>query len=295
MTKPTIAIISAGVMGAGVAAAYTHAGYKVTTMLTGRSQETITRAQQAQMQARPDLKNLLSDCDVFLSIVPPALATELATQVAAEAKAANRTFSFVECNAISPDHSNSIGTLFGNNKIKFVDAGIIGGPPRVNVNNPYLPSLYVSGANCTLLNQTDGAAFRIKQLGNEHGRASGIKMSYAAITKGLNSLLAGAFLTAENLGLLDELMAELKSSQNELFTRATDNIQCLPADAGRWAPEMREIAQTFESVGVPNGFHLAAAEMMQILNASPFGKETRKTRDTSRTAKQTIQGLTPHK
>uniref|UniRef100_A0A2A4Z0Y5 6-phosphogluconate dehydrogenase n=1 Tax=OCS116 cluster bacterium TaxID=2030921 RepID=A0A2A4Z0Y5_9PROT len=295
MTKPNIAIISAGEMGASVAAAYTHAGYTITTILADRSPETLSRAHQAQMQDRPNLKSLLTDCDIFLSIVPPALATELATQVAAQAKASNVAFSFVECNAISPDHSNAIASLFSDTNVKFIDAGIIGGPPRVAVNQPYLPCLYVSGATCPQLNQTDGVAFRIKQLGDEIGRASGMKMSYAAITKGINSLLAGAFLTAENLGLLDELIAELSESQNELFTRATSNIQRLPADAGRWAPEMREIAQTFQSVGVPNGFHLAAAEMMQILDASPFGNETRKTRDTSRSAKQTIQGLTPHK
>ncbi|MBL1421908.1 MAG: NAD(P)-dependent oxidoreductase [Alphaproteobacteria bacterium] len=295
MTKPTISIISAGVMGAGVAAAYTNAGYEITTILTGRSPETLERAKQAQMQDCPNLESLLSDCQIFLSIVPPALATELATQVAEQAKASHLKFTYVECNAISPDHTREIAELFNDSDVKFVDAGIIGGPPLVNRNKPYLPCLYVSGADCQQLNQTAGAAFQIKQLGDEVGRASGMKMSYAAITKGINSLLAGALLTADNLGLLDELLAELESSQNETFIRATTNIQRLPADAGRWAPEMREIAQTFESVGVPNGFHLAAADMMQILDASPFGNETRQTRDTNRTAKQTIQGLIPRK
>lgn len=290
MQKPIFAISAAGEMGAGVAATLTNADYIVTIIMSGRSEESQTRAKNAKIQARADLQAQLKDCDVYLSILPPAFALSLAKQVAQTAKDNDLSFTFVECNAISPQHTQQIAALFKDSNVKFVDAGIIGGPPKIG---GYKPVLYISGDVCDALNATDGSAYSIKHLGNEIGRASGMKMVYASITKGVNALLAGAFFTANNLGLLDELMAELKSSQTEMFNRATQNIQRLPADAGRWAPEMREISQTFEAAGAPKGFHQGAEQMMQILNNSPYGTETRKTRDTSRSAAKTIKSLKP--
>lgn len=290
MSKPIIAILATGEMGAGVGAALTRAGFTVTTITQGRSAESVQRAAEANMQPRADLPALLADCDIFMSIVPPALALETGAQVANEAKTQGLNFTFVECNAISPDHTIEIAKLFSDSQINFIDAGIIGGPPN---QQGYKPVLYISGATSEQLNQTDGSAYKINNLGGEIGRASGMKMTYASITKGVNALLAGAFLTAENLGLLDELMAELKTSQTEMYTRATNNIQRLPADAGRWAPEMREISQTFESAGAPKSFHQGAEQMMQILHNSPYGVETRRTRDTNRSAAETIKNLLP--
>lgn len=288
MSNINIAILGAGAMGGNVGAALSRAGFTVSTLTHGRSGETITRAAKANMQPKQNLTQLLNDTDIFLSIMPPALALDIAQKVATEAKTNNLSFTFVECNAISPDHTKQIAALFQGTNIKFIDAGIIGGPPNTD---GYKPVLYISGANCDKLTQTDNSAFSIHNLGGEIGRASGMKMVYASITKGTNALLTAAFLTANNLGLLDELSAELKSSQTEMYNRATNNIQRLPADAARWAPEMAEIAQTFKSAGAPDGFHLGAEQMMQILAASPFGSETRQTRDTSRTAAQTIQAL----
>lgn len=291
MNKPKIAIIAAGEMGGAVAKSYSEAGYSISTIIAGRGQESIARAKQANMQPKENLQDLLADCQIFMSILPPANAKKMAQEVSAAAQQLGKAFTYVECNAISPDHVVEIAALFKDTKVKFVDAGIVGGPPHTGGDDEYRPALYVSGGTCQQLNQTDGVAFNIHQLGVEVGRASGMKMSYASITKGVNSLLAAAFLTAENLGLLEILMQELKQSQNALYQRATTSIQRMPADAARWAPEMQEIAQTFNAVGVPDGFHLAAEQMMQILAASPFGSETRKTRNLSRDAAQTIRGL----
>lgn len=291
MPKPTIAIMAAGEMGAGIAAALHHDGYTINTILHGRSPETLTRAANANMKNRANMSELLADCQIFMSIVPPALAKTLAKQVAEQAKINGRSFTYVDCNAISPDHTKEIAALFENTAVKFVDAGIIGGPP--NLTTSYKPVLYTSGTTCLALNDTIGTAYNIQNLGNGIGRASGMKMVYASITKGTNALLTAAFMTAQNLNLLDELTDELKASQTEMYNRAINNIQRLPADAGRWAPEMAEIAKTFKSAGAPDGFHIGAEQMMQILDNSPYGTETRQTRDTNRTAAQTIKSLKP--
>lgn len=286
MTKAPIAIVSAGEMGGAIGGVLNSAGIACATTLLDRGDETRARAIQAKMHISPDLSSLVGSCDLFLSVLPPAAATHLAEQVSNLARASGKHFTFVEANAIAPTHAHDIARLFSGTNVTFIDAGIIGSPPNTSI-----PRLYVSGPNSTLLNAADGIAFNIRHLGPEIGRASGMKMSYAAITKGVNALLSAAFLTAERLDLLDELQSELATSQDQLFKRATANIPRLPADAARWAPEMHEISKTFQDVGTPSGFHSAAADMMEILAQSQFGHETRRTRDMNRDAATTIKGL----
>ena len=76
-----------------------------------------------------------------------------------------------------------------------------------------------------------------------------------------------------------------------MFAKAETTVPRLPADAGRWVFEMREIAETFRSEGVPGGFHDGAAEIMDLMAGSEFGHETRRSRDRDRTSAQTIAAL----
>ena len=62
----------------------------------------------------------------------------------------------------------------------------------------------------------------------------------------------------------------------------------IPADAGRWIGEMEEIAKSFKAVGVPDGFHLGAAEIFRILAQTPFAIETRENIDKNRKLEDVI-------
>ena len=63
----------------------------------------------------------------------------------------------------------------------------------------------------------------------------------------------------------------------------------LPADSERWWPEMEQIAETFEAVGVTGEFHRGAAWMMRLMAMTPFASETRETIDASRTMSETVR------
>ena len=282
-----IAILAAGEMGAAVGARLVSAGHAVSTVLNGRGQETADRAAGAGFEAREGLHELLEDAELVLSIVPPAAAFGVANDVAREAKESSRTFVFLECNAVSPEHVHTIAGVFKQTPCQFIDGGIVGGPPRED----YRPHLYVSGDGADHLHQSLESAFDVRRLGPDIGTASAMKMCYAAITKGLNSLLAAAFLAAGRYELLDELSAELAESQAGLSARAERYLSRLPADAERWAPEMRFISETFDAVGVPKEFHIGAAQMLELLAESQFGDETRRSRDLSRSALDTIRGI----
>ncbi len=282
-----VGLLGIGEMGAAIAGRLKAAGYEVGAVFSKRSAESLTRAQEAGIASFPDYKELAAVSEIVFSVLPPAVAEQEARRLADATRAADASFVFVEGNAISPAHVNEIAGAFTGSPVDFVDGGIVGPPPSDNG----LPRLYTSGARSQLLSEMDGIAFRVIYLGYAIGSASGFKMSYASVTKGVNSLLTAAMLSAEDMGFLEAFLDEFTSSQPDLMRRARATIPRLPADAGRWVREMEEIRDTFASLDLPPGYHQGAAEIMRILDASRFGTETRRTRDRSRTLEATLKAI----
>jgi len=287
--RPVIGLLGIGEMGGNMARELARAGFRVVSVLAGRSAESVARAKEAGIDEAADLESLVARSDILFSVLPPSVAEAEARAVAECLRGAPKALIFVEGNAISPMLVREIADLFDGTPATFIDGGIVGPPPK----DGKVPRLYLSGAGSDLLDVLDGPAFEIVHLGEGIGDASGFKMIYASQTKGHNALLTAGFVAAERMGLLDAFVAELKRSQPGFLSKAEANIPRLPADAGRWVREMEEIRDTYETLGLTGGFHEAAAAMMRLLANSPFGHETRRTRDTSRTMIETVRALAP--
>ena len=63
----------------------------------------------------------------------------------------------------------------------------------------------------------------------------------------------------------EELDRELSESQSAGLERMRREIPALTVKARRWVGEMEEIAETFESVALPPGFHDAAADVYRMV------------------------------
>ena len=77
--------------------------------------------------------------------------------------------------------------------------------------------------------------------------------------------------------VLDLGDVELERSQTEALARMRARVPFLAATAERFAPEMAEIAATYESVGVTPLFHRGAEWLYALLAATPLAAETRPT------------------
>ena len=285
--RTAFGLLGVGEMGASIGRQLTGAGYRVFVDLVGRSAESVARAAEAELLPVASAPELIARSDIVFSVLPPDQARTAAAAVASCLEAAAGELTFVEANAISPASAQDISALFTTCEVRFIDGGLVGSPP----NSDHVPRLYVSGPECPRLDAIDGLAFKIRRLAGGVGQASAFKMTYAALTKGTNTLLTNVALCAESFGILDPLLAEFSESQKGLADRAEASIPRMPSDAARWVREMEEIRDTFRAQGLPTGFHQGAAEIMQILRDSRFGTETRRSRDSSRGLVDTIRAV----
>ena len=285
MSLPVVAILMPGDMGHGVGAALSGAGHTVLTCLAGRSEATRALATRAGMQDTETLVGLVERADVILSILPPSAAVGLATEIAAAMREAGKTPVYVDCNAISPATARAAGDAISAAGAVFIDAGIIGLAPGKGGGTRF----YVSGADVSAMLALDGKGFQVINLGDEIGRASAMKMVYAALTKGTWTLQTAVMLAAEKLGLTEELTAEFAISQKPALDAMRARIPRLPADSERWIGEMEEIAATFADAGVTSGFHDGAADIFRVLAQTPFAAETRETIDANRTMEDALK------
>ncbi|MBT5888078.1 MAG: DUF1932 domain-containing protein [Acidiferrobacteraceae bacterium] len=285
MTLNKVAILSPGAMGHAVGRVLAEHGVDIMTCLAGRSERTHRLASAAGFTEIPTLEDLVCEADLVLSILVPVDAEAIACQLAGALKATGAQPYIADCNAISPMRSAKIETIIQSAGGRFIDASIIGPPPGQGAP----PRFYVSGIHAEVMLPLDGKGIVVKSLGETIGRASGIKMCYAALTKGTSTLQVALLTAAESMGLTEELRQELAYSQAAALQSMESTIPRLPPNAHRWVGEMEEIASTFAKVGVTSHFHLGAAAIYRLLEATSFANESPETIDSQRTLARTIE------
>jgi 3-hydroxyisobutyrate dehydrogenase-like beta-hydroxyacid dehydrogenase len=142
--------------------------------------------------------------------------------------------------------------------VEFVDGGIIGGPTW----NPGRTWLYLAGKEAQRISACFLAGpLETSVIGESAGKASALKMCFAAYTKGSTALLTAILAASEALGVREELANQWSRGGSDFAEQTTRRVRGVTAKAWRFAGEMEEIASTFEGAGMPEGFHAAAAEV----------------------------------
>jgi 3-hydroxyisobutyrate dehydrogenase-like beta-hydroxyacid dehydrogenase len=242
-----IGLLHPGEMGSAVGEALLSAGHTVLWVSEGRSAETVSRA--AGFEDAGNADGLSHRSAVILSVCPPHAALEVARSVAAFEGV------YVDANAVSPATAREVGDAVGGS---FVDGGIIGPPPR----EPGSTRLYLAGADAeTVAGLFAGTPLDARVLAGEPGTASALKMAYAAWTKGTAAMLLAIRELARAEQVEPPLLDEWRLSQPELIERSASAARSAERKGWRWVGEMEEIASTFASAGLPDGFHRAAAEV----------------------------------
>ena len=186
---------------------------------------------------------------------------------------------YVDLNAISGRLSAEVGSLFVETPSEspssvsgpvsvvcnYLDGGIIGPPPSYistttttssssGTSSDYgswkKPSLVISGdveLPATFPRLAD--ILNMKLVSSRIGAASTLKLSFAALTKGLTALSILSFSTAQQESLLPELLQHLEEYAPSIASVAGKGVIGMAPKAYRWVDEMRSIGEAFDTEG----------------------------------------------
>ena len=287
MPISTVAILSPGAMGHAVGQRLKEHELDVITCLAGRSERTRALAEKAGIQDVATMEELVDQADLIMSMTVSAAVPSLCRQVADVIRATGADTLFAECNAISPQLTREMEPIITNAGGRFVDVSIIGGPPRPG----YSPHFYVSGSQAPNFAEVGQFGLDVRLLDGEVGQASGIKMCYAAMTKGSWALYSQLLIAAELMGLTEPLLAEFQSGQSSVLERMTRTIPTVPPRARRWVSEMEEIRDTFDHLGLTPLLFQGVSDIYRFMGDTPLGEEFPESRDRERTFTETIRQL----
>jgi 3-hydroxyisobutyrate dehydrogenase-like beta-hydroxyacid dehydrogenase len=261
MSLETVAILSPGDMGHAVGKLLKSNGLRAITCLQNRTERTRRLAQQAQIENVVSYRVLVEEADILLSIMVPAQAAAAARMVSSAIAHVGSDLVYADCNAISPQTTQHIDHIISEAGGRFVDASIIGGPPKASGTTRF----YASGPYATLFEELGAFGLNVVNLGEAVGMASSIKMCYAALTKGLAALSTELLVASYLLGVSDGLLREFQNSQPQLLERMERGLPGMPAKSRRWVGEMEEISNTFAEVGLTPAMLSGAADMYRLV------------------------------
>ncbi len=241
-------------MGVSLAASARNTGHTVLWASQDRGEQTRRRAEDNGLKDVDSLAAMCVEAEAIVCVCPPHAAEEVAQAVSAQGYSGL----YLDANAIAPQRAARIGEIVSEAGATFVDGGIIGGPAW----EPGKTWLYLSGEGAEAAATWFSAGpLETAVIGDAPGKASALKMCYAANTKGTSALMCAVLGAAEGLGVRKELEAQWSREGSDRTEGAWNTVRSVTAKAWRFEGEMAEIASTFESAGVPGGFHQAAGEV----------------------------------
>ena len=246
-----IGFLHPGEMGISLAASAINSGHEACWSRAGRSAATQARAQQQGLTALDSLHALCDACSVLISVCPPHAALQQAQAVI------DCGFKgiYTDVNAISPSRVRQMGAMMRQAGIPFVDGGVIG-PPAWQADTTWL---YLAGERADeVATGFQSGPLETEILSGEIGRASALKMCFAAKTKGTTALLAAVLGAAEQMGVRQALETQWDRYNPGESEQTHTRLRTVARKAWRFTGEMQEIASTFEAAGLPPDFHHGA-------------------------------------
>lgn len=261
-----IGLIGLGEMGSEIGRYLVMNDLEVISVYEGRSEISKKRASKYKIRDAGSIEQFCKISDLVISIIPPDKAVETANLYTSYKNKDGQIY--CDLNAISTITAKKIKLLLDEKKIDYVDGAIMGGPPTEN----YSPRIYLSGKLSEKLNFLNGKGIELMVLKGSDFKASATKMVYASITKGSKALVAGALIAAKKNNVYDELMEELKYSEEYFSLVAKNQIPSIKHKAYRWVGEMNEISLTYKESGLTGGFHSEAENVYELIKNLPDGK-----------------------
>jgi len=245
-----------------MAGALARGGVRIVATVEGRSARTELLAASASIELLPDLRAVVREAAVVLSIVPPEVASAVAADVARVAAELGVAPLFADLNAIAPETARGLAQ----NGLELVD-GSISGPPPLREGTT---RVYLSGPRADEIAALPFEGVARIVVGGEVGSASAVKMSTASVYKGTSALLAQALRAAHANGVLVHVLDDLRTAAPELVRTVERRLGMAASKSGRYVGEMHEIAATQAAAGLTPALFEAIAEIYESMARTPL-------------------------
>ena len=259
MSLKTIGILGIGEMGTAVAKLLHDNGVRVVTTLDGRSAKTKTNAVTAGVEDLGSLGEVVKVSDLVLSMLSSKVAQQVAHLVGKTAKDLGVHSLYGEFNAIAPTTIQAIEKDIGGS-MDVVDGGIVGGPTNLSA-----ATFYLSGPRANEVAAISDFGFNTRVLGDVVGQASGMKLCYAGMTKGLSTMALDLLLAAATLRVDGPVLEQYQRSMPGVLQFVDRFVPGNPKRAVRRSEEMPEVAIMMDSLGFDGSIHRAAYKRMKWL------------------------------
>ena len=268
MNSPVIGIVSPGAMGAALGRAWEAGGARVVSTVEGRSER--TRGFASGLTLLPTLRDVVAASTVVVSICPPGEAEACMAAILGAAAQTGARPLLADLNAISPDVVRAIASCAETAGLDLVDGAISGGPPGPGSDT----IVYLAGSRADEIAVLETDGLRRRVIGDRPGTASAVKMCTAAIYKGTTALWTQSLRAAAELGVLGEVMDDLRDAYPDQVDRTAVRLAVTASKSGRFVEEMRQIAATQASVGLTPALYDAMAEVFLDVSRTPLAAAT---------------------
>lgn len=247
MERPVvIGLLYPGEMGVALAKLLCANGARVVTTLAGRGDRTARRCRDAGLAVLDSLSEVAREAEVVISVVPPAVAADVADAYCRAADGARPGALYVDANSIGPELARDLAARLCACGRGFVDAAVNG----LAANAASSGTLFVSGPRAAEVARLFCGVMRVQELGAEPGAASAMKMLLGGLSKGLCALFLELALLAQEQGMLPEMLEACGRIYPGVTAVAERMLPTYALHAGRRATEMAEVEQTVRAAGL---------------------------------------------
>jgi 3-hydroxyisobutyrate dehydrogenase-like beta-hydroxyacid dehydrogenase len=268
----TIAVLSPGEMGSQVGRLLHEAGNRVVSLLEGRSEGTRRRAAEAGFESLSSMDDVAREADLAICVVPSLSALPTARAVADAMRRTGSRLTYLDLNSIGPQTAREIGRTVEEAGGRYVDGSIIGTADHLTT----AATVYLAGGAAEEVATWIDPPLETSVLGTEPDQASGFKVLYAGMTKGLSALGVELLAGADRLGLTERLLEKYRTSQPGVLQFWEHTLPGLPPRAGRRSEEMTELAETLTQLGLgaqmAHGAEATLAELAARYRADGFAE-----------------------
>lgn len=220
------------------------------------------RAQEAGVEYLRSAEEVIEKSGIIISVVTPAAAVTVAKELGAYLKPGKI---YVDLTSSLPDNMKIISSIVTSYGAEFVDGAIMGAVPIKG----YKVLIYISGPKAEdVMQSLNSVGMNLKNVGDEPGQASSIKLMLSIFTKGLGALLVEMLLASHHLGIEEHVIAALEQFYTKGIPSSINrSLGSSAIHAGRRVVEMESSAKLIESVGVDSSMTMATINKLKWIES----------------------------